>query len=158
MHARRLAGLVLAIGALAAAPARAQLAPDAVRAELLALEARWDSAVVRKDVALLEGILDPGFVFIDADGAVSTRTGMLAGLQDPDLVIDPFETRDVLVRVYGGTAVLTGWYEQTGRYRGRAYRSRMRYTDVYVRNAGRWIAVSAHASRLADPAPAAQRR
>jgi hypothetical protein len=157
MLARRLAGL-LAIGALAAVPGRAQVAPDAVRAELLALEARWDSAVVRKDVTVLEGILDRGFVFIDADGAVSTRAVMLAGLQDPELVIDPFETRDVLVRVYGGTAVLTGWYEQTGRYRGRAYRSRMRYTDVYVRDAGRWLAVSAHASRLADPVPAAQRR
>jgi ketosteroid isomerase-like protein len=157
MLARRLAGL-LAIGALAAAPGRAQNAPDAVRAELLALEARWDSAVVRKDVAVLERILDPAFVFIGADGAVSSREGILAGLQDPDLVIDPFETRDVLVRVYGGTAVLTGWYEQTGRYSGQAYRSRMRYTDVYVRDAGRWIAVSAHASRLADPVPPAQRR
>jgi hypothetical protein len=157
MLARCLAGL-LAIAALAAVPGRAQNTPDAVRAELLALEARWDSAVVRKDIAVLEGILDPGFVFIDADGAVSSRTAMLAGLQDPDLVIDPFETRDVLVRAYGGTAVLTGWYEQTGRYRGRAYRSRMSYTDVYVRDAGRWIAVSAHASRLADPVPAVQRR
>ena len=139
---------VLLIGALAVAPGRAQAAPDAVRAELLALEARWDSAVVRKDVAALERIIDPSFVFIGADGSVSSRAEMLAALRSPDLDIDPFETRDVQVRLYGGAAILTGWYEQTGRFRGQAYRGRMRYTDVYVRDAGRWVAVSAHASRL----------
>lgn len=69
----------------------------------------------------------------------------------PDLVIDPFETRDVQVRLYGGTAILTGWFEQTGRFQGRAYRSRSRYTDVYVREGGRWAAVSAHASTLPRP-------
>jgi len=141
----------LVIGVLAAAPGRAQVAPDAVRAELLALEARWDSAVVRKDIAALEQILAPSFVFIGADGSVSSRSEMLAALQAPDLVIDPFETRDVQVRLYGGTAILTGWFEQTGRFQGRAYRTRSRYTDVYVREAGRWVAVSAHASTLPRP-------
>jgi ketosteroid isomerase-like protein len=141
----------LAIGVLAAAPGRAQVAPDAVRAELLALEARWDSAVVRKDIAALEQIIAPSFVFIGADGSVSSRAEMLAALQAPDLVIDPFETRDVQVRLYGGTAILTGWFEQTGRFQGRAYRTRSRYTDVYVREAGRWVAVSAHASTLPRP-------
>jgi len=141
----------LAIGVLAAAPGRAQVAPEAVRTELLALEARWDSAVVRKDIAALERILAPSFVFIGADGSVSSRSEMLAALQAPDLVIDPFETRDVQVRLYGGTAILTGWFEQTGRFQGRAYRSRSRYTDVYVREGGRWVAVSAHASTLPRP-------
>lgn len=138
----------LVVGVLAAVPGRAQVAPDAVRAELLALESRWDSAVVRKDIAVLEQILAPSFVFIDAAGTVSSRSEMLAGLQTPDLVIDPFETRDVQVRLYGSTAILTGWYEQTGRFQGRAYRTRSRYTDVYVREAGRWVAVTAHASTL----------
>lgn len=141
----------LAIGVLTAAPGRAQVAPEAVRAELLALEARWDSAVVRKDIAALERILAPSFVFIGADGSVSSRSEMLAALQAPDLVIDPFETRDVQVRLYGGTAILTGWFEQTGRFQGRAYRTRSRYTDVYVREAGRWVAVTAHASTLPRP-------
>jgi hypothetical protein len=142
----------LVVGILATAPARAQVAPDAVRAELLALESRWDSAVVRKDIAVLERILAPSFVFIGADGSVSTRSEMLAGLQTPDLVIDPFETRDVQVRLYGSTAILTGWFEQTGRFQGRAYRVRSRYTDVYVRESGRWVAVTAHASAL-PPSP-----
>ena len=138
---------VLLLGILATTPARAQ-APEAVRAELLALEARWDSAVVRKDIAVLEQILAPSFVYIGADGSVSTRAEMLAGLRAPELEIDPFETRDVQVRLYGETAILTGWFEQTGRVGGRPYRVRSRYTDVYVREAGRWLAVSAHSSAL----------
>jgi len=141
----------LAIASLLTEPARAQAAPDAVRAELLALEARWDSAVVRKDLATLERIIAPSFVYIGADGSVSSRAEMLAGLRAPELEIDPFETRDVQVRLYGETAILTGWFEQTGRVGGRPYRVRSRYTDVYVREAGRWVAVSAHASSMPRP-------
>ena len=141
----------LAVAVLAAAPGGAQQAPEGVRAELLALEARWDSAVVRKDIAALEEIIAPSFVYIGTDGSVNSRAEVFASLQAPDLEIDPFDTQDVQVRLYGSTAVLTGWFEQTGRVGDQAYRVRSRYTDVYVREHGRWVAVSAQATSLPVP-------
>jgi ketosteroid isomerase-like protein len=120
----------------------------AVRAELLDLERRWDDAVVAKDTATLRRILAPEFVYIGPDGTSSTREQMLTGLLSPSLVIKPFTTRDVAIRVYGTTAVLTGWFEQSGSVNGKPYTVRRRYTDVYARHGTRWVAVSAQASPM----------
>lgn len=144
--------LVLLILLPAAAFAQDQsAAPDSVRTALLRLEERWDDALVKKDRATLEGILAPGFMFIDADGSITRRAQLLEGVMAPELEIDPFVTRDVEVRLYDKTAVLTGWFEQTGRWRGQPYRQRARYTDVYVLGPAGWMAVSAHASTLVTP-------
>ena len=109
----RILGLLLLIAGPAwrSAAGQAPPVPEATRAALLALEKEWDDAIVRKDMATLERILDPGFLFIDVDGSVTTRAALLAGIRSPKLVIEPFVTRDVRVRVYGRTAILTGWFE-----------------------------------------------
>ena len=124
---------------------------DSLRQMFLSIEQRWDDAIVKKDIATLESILAPDFLFIDADGSITRRADLLAGIRSPELEIDPFVTRDVEVRVYGDAAVLTGWFEQTGRWRGQPFRQRARYTDVYVRTPRGWLAVSAQASTLAQP-------
>jgi len=151
----RILGLLLLIAGPAwrSAAGQAPPVPEATRAALLALEKEWDDAIVRKDMATLERILDPGFLFIDVDGSVTTRAALLAGIRSPKLVIEPFVTRDVQVRVYGRTAILTGWFEQRGSYDGRRFTLRQRYTDVYVRLDSRWVAVSAHASTLVRGMP-----
>lgn len=147
--------VALALPALLVAAACGRPAPapphDA-RADLLALERHWDDAIVRKDVAALDALLAPDFVFIDPDGSITTRAQLLASVGSPRLTIEPFETRDVTVRLYGGTAILTGWFEQHGSWDGAAFRVRQRYTDVYVRRGTGWMAASAHASALPDSA------
>jgi len=120
--------------------------------ELLALETAWDDAVVAKDTTALERIIADDFVMIGADGTVSDKRQLIEGIANPELQIEPFQTEDVRVRIYGNVAVLTGRYSQQGRWKGQAYETAARYTDVYVRSGGRWHAVSAQATRI--PAPA----
>ena len=127
---RRAMVVVLMLPLMLSGPVRqpAAQAPvaEAIRTRLLALEKRWDDAIASKDIATLEGVLDPEFLFIDVDGSVTTRAGMLATIRSPKLVIEPFLTRDVQVRVFGRTAVLTGWFEQNGSYDGRRFSLRQR--------------------------------
>jgi ketosteroid isomerase-like protein len=120
--------------------------------ELLALETAWDDAVAAKDTTALQRIIADDFVMIGADGTVSDKHQLIEGIADPQLQIEPFQTEDVRVRVYGSVAVLTGRYSQRGRWKGQAYETAARYTDVYVKTGGRWHAVSAQATRI--PAPA----
>ncbi len=42
---------------------------------------------------------------------------------------------------------------QRGSYRGTAYETAARYTDVYVRRNGTWRAVSTQSTRMPPPAP-----
>jgi ketosteroid isomerase-like protein len=145
---------VLLLSMLAAGADRAPAAGNArskTEQELLALETAWDDAVVSKDTTALDRIIADDFVMIGADGTVSDRRQLIAGIADPQLQIEPFQTEDVRVRIYGNVAVLTGRYSQRGRWKGQAYETAARYTDVYVRSGGRWRAVSAQATRI--PAP-----
>ena len=53
------------------------------------------------------------------------------------------------VRVYGDTAIVTGRTKAT--VSGTAPQTvTLRFTDVFVRRDGRWIAVASHATRLAE--------
>jgi len=121
------------------------------REALLAVETAWDDAVARRDSAALDSILAPDFVSIDGRGRESAKRDVIAGAMDPDLRIEPFQTHDVVVRVYGGTAVLTGWFSLTYTYRGQRGQNTARYTDVYAWDGRRWRAVSGHSSPLAAP-------
>jgi ketosteroid isomerase-like protein len=116
--------------------------------ELLALETAWDDAVAAKDQAKLEEIVDDDFIVNSANGSVANKSQMIASIMAPELTIEPFKTEDVRVRVYGNTAVLSGWFAQRGTYKGEAFEGASRYTDVYVKRGGKWRAVLAHATKL----------
>ena len=114
---------------------------------LRALETEWDDALLRRDAKTLERILDDDFLFIAANGSATTKKELIAYVQKPDETeMKKNRTEDVTVRVWKDTAVLTGRYVEEGLYRGRPYEIRTRYTDVYVKRDGAWVAVSAHAS------------
>ncbi len=57
---------------------------------------------------------------------------------------------DVKVRMFDGFAVVTGPTYARGEYKGHAYDVNLRFTDVFVRRSGEWVAVSSHASRIAE--------
>jgi ketosteroid isomerase-like protein len=148
--------LILALLAVSPAPGDCGSPPapegrSRIERELLAVEAAWDDAIVRKDRAALEGIIAEDFILVGTDGRVSNRSEMLDAVLSSDLHIEPFETRDVRVRIYGKVAVLTGWFVQHGTFQGRAYETSSRYTDVYVKRGGKWRGVLAHATRLPRP-------
>lgn len=116
--------------------------------ELKQLEREWDDAIVRKDLGALDRIIDDDFILIDDAGRITRKKELLEQIKTPDLVIKPFETEDVTVRIYGDTAILTGRFTQQGEYKGQSFTVHSRYTDVYIRRKGNWKAVSAHASTI----------
>lgn len=121
---------------------------DAAR-ELVALEQRWNDAISQKDTAFVRQLLVPDFLFIGPDGSVNDKAAVLRAVASPAARVEPFQTQEVRVRLYGRqTAVLTGWFRQTGTWRGQPFTVSYRYTDVYVRRAGRWQAASAQATPL----------
>jgi ketosteroid isomerase-like protein len=143
--------LVLLVATLAAGADRAPAAGNTrsgTEQELLALETAWDDAVAAKDREKLEEIVADDFITISADGSVASKNQMIASTLAPELTIEPFKTEDVRVRLYGNTAVLSGWFSLHGTYEGKSFENSSRYTDVYVKSGGKWRAVLAQATRL----------
>jgi len=144
--------LSLVVVAQAATRLRSAKPNDQTRTEqkLRQLERDWDAAIVRKDMSTLDRILGADFVYVDSVGDINTRAAVLDGIKNSEAVIEPFETEDVSVRVYGNTAILTGRFAQRATYKGQTFSGQFRYTDVYVKRGSNWQAVSAHASRIPD--------
>lgn len=103
---------------------------------------------VRKDVAAAKRLLANEYTFIQADGQVSNKAQNVEIIGSADFVCQSLTTDDVQVRVYGNTALIIGRANFKATYKGEDVGGEFRYTDVWVRQGGRWQNVASQATRL----------
>jgi ketosteroid isomerase-like protein len=114
-------------------------------AALDVLNREYIRCVVRADADAFERILADDFLCSNPDGGLLDKAAFLQRTRDASplssMVID-----DVRIRVMGDVAIIHAHtrYELMDRRSGEG-----RYTDVWARRDGRWLAVSAHVTRLA---------
>ena len=101
------------------------------------------SAVQNSDVRRFDEILAEDFLCSNPDGSLVDRAGFLVQTARP-VTISNLEARDVRIRIMGDVAIIHARTTYT-MPDGRAASGR--YTDVWARRQGRWLAVSAHVTR-----------
>lgn len=100
-------------------------------------------SVQTSDVRRFDEILAEDFLCSNPDGSLVDRAGFLAQTARP-VAISNLEALDVRVRIIGDVAIIharTTYTMPDGRT------GSGRYTDVWARRQGRWLAVSAHVTR-----------
>ena len=110
---------------------------------LLTLNRDYVDAVQNSDVQRFDEILAEDFRCSNPDGSSVDRAGFLEQTAQPVTITD-LEAHDVEVRTMGDFAIVharTSYYLPDGTQAGG------RYTDVWARQNGRWLAVSAHVGR-----------
>ena len=110
---------------------------------LLELNREYIRSVQDSDVARFREILADDFLCSLPDGSLVNRAAFLERTAVP-VTIANLEAHDVLVRIMGDVAIIharTSYSLPDGRLSGG------RYTDVWARRGGRWLAVSAHVTR-----------
>jgi ketosteroid isomerase-like protein len=100
-------------------------------------------SVQTSDVRRFDEILAEDFLCSNPDGSLVDRAGFLAQTARP-VAISNLEAHDVRVRIIGDVAIIHARTTYT-MPDGRAGSGR--YTDVWARRQGRWLAVSAHVTR-----------
>ena len=89
---------------------------------------------------------------INPDGSVTTKAKLMELLKAGSFRIASIENDEVVVRVYGDGAVVTG--RSTSRRAGQGSEGvtrQVRFTSVYARQEGRWHVVSAHNTVIREP-------
>ena len=127
--------------AQAAGAAQAKAPADAAGA-LRALEEQWAAGVVKRDRALFEKLLAPGFVYTE-DARMMSRAALITDISTGTDTVLMARNDEMQVHEFGETAVVTGWLTLAGRGPGGAFRRRLRFTDTWVRRAGSWQIVAA---------------
>lgn len=115
--------------------------------ELIAVEQKFNDALVRSDRKAVEQMYADDLVFTNADGSVTHKSDEIATIKSGDEKLDFIEMSDVKVQDLGDVAVTTGRLVEKGRYKAEDLGGTYRYTDVWAKRNGRWQLVAGQETR-----------
>jgi uncharacterized protein (TIGR02246 family) len=110
---------------------------------LTALTRDYIQSVQHGDVQRFDEILAEDFLCSNPDGSLADKKQFLAQTARP-VTISGLTAEDVRVRILGDVAII---HSRTSYTTAGGERRNGRYTDVWARRDGKWLAVSAHVTR-----------
>ena len=108
------------------------------------LNREYINSVQHSDVTRFDEILAPEFYCSNPDGSLIDRAAFLLQTAKP-VTISNLRAEEVLIRLMGDFALI---HARTAFTKADGSAGGGRYTDAYARIDGRWLAVSAHVTRL----------
>ena len=153
MNASTLGAALVAVSALAS-PTMVLASAEQDRAEIAAIDTKYQDAVKRNDAATMAQILHEDFVLVLGTGKTYTRADLLESARTRHIT---YERQDEdagtqTVRLWGDhTAVVTArlWLKYVAE--GKSFERRLWFSDTYVRTSQGWRYVFGQAS-IALPA------
>jgi ketosteroid isomerase-like protein len=149
---------VLLLSALAALPAFAgqqiairprppiQSAEQEIIREIVDMERQAKEASLRRDAEFVQRTLAEDYVAITPLGQVTTKQDTVSARKSGQLRYQAIDVSDMVIRVYGDTAVVTARADVKGHQLGEDFSGPYRYTRVWVRHNGHWQTVSYQAT------------
>jgi ketosteroid isomerase-like protein len=149
-----LCALVLALPALCAqrvsvrskSSIGASLGDQETIREVVDMERQAKEASLRRDPEFPQKALAEDYVAISPLGQVTTKQEAISARKSGQLRYETIDVSDMVVRLYGDTAIVTARADVKGHQLGEDFSGPYRYTRVWVRRSGRWQAVSYQAT------------
>ena len=116
--------------------------------EVLRMKRDYDSALIRGDSRWFEGAFADDYMLIVGDSKSYRKADIVSQLASREIVWKSAVGRDMKVRIYGDTAVVTGRFTGQWLQNGKPLAVDERFTSVWVRDGVRWKAVSEHTSDI----------
>ena len=138
-----------AILAVLASPQFCFAGPN-TEAQLTKIEHNWAEAYVKRDPSFVQRLTADDFVFIGPDGNSVGKADYVKGMTGPT-VFTAFEIGEIKVRTYGDVAVVTGTATITAKTNDKDESGKFAFTDVFMKKAGEWKAVSGQATAVKPP-------
>ncbi len=114
------------------------------------LEQDWNNAFWKKDRAWFDANFASDFSSIGSrEGALTGKADEIASIMGDKSTYDLVETTDMNVSIEGNTARVTGIFHLKGKdEKGAPFDTRIRYTDIWVKRDGRWMAWASQGTRI----------
>ena len=134
--------LIAATVSLAFSQAPAQSAYDSeIQSSVMALEHLVRvQALPSGDFNTLNAALADEFVLVTFEGRSQTKTELFASLQSVDSL--HYVVEDMVVRVHGDTAIVTGRFQMSGMRGGKPFARQGRFVDTCLNSDGRWLIIA----------------
>lgn len=114
-----------------------------MEAAVLDIEKSRFDAMVRKNFDKLERLIGDDLYYVHSDGSVDTKESFINGIKAGSRNYDDITIDKVNIRIYGNTAIINGecTYHRKNQD-GSPNNTQLRYTNVYVKQNGRWQMVT----------------
>jgi hypothetical protein len=114
--------------------------------EILDLERQAKEAALNRDATFSEKTLADDYVAISQLGQVINKADTIAARKTAQLRYESIDISEMVVRLYGNTAVVTARADVKGRELGEEFSGPYRFTRIWVRRNGHWVTVSYQAT------------
>jgi ketosteroid isomerase-like protein len=101
--------------------------------EILSLEKKRTEALLARDFTTLDYLFESDLLYVHSNGKVETKAEFLDAMRTGKANYRAFEFRNVAVRGYGDSAIVTGEVVMTANNR-----RELRFTNVWSKASGRW--------------------
>jgi len=114
--------------------------------EVVDMERQAREATLHRDAQFSQRTLAEDYVAITPLGQVTTKQDSVSARKSGQLHYETVDVTDMVVRVYGDTAIVTARADVKGHQLGEDFSGPYRYTRVWVRRGGHWQVVSYQAT------------
>jgi ketosteroid isomerase-like protein len=114
--------------------------------EIVDLERQSKDAALHRDAEFAEKVLADDYVAITPLGQVVGKADTIAARKTAQLRYETIDVSDMVVRLYGNTAIVTARATVKGTELGEEFSGPYRFTRVWVRRNGKWLTVSYQAT------------
>jgi ketosteroid isomerase-like protein len=142
---------LLLVPALAGAETNAPAAAE--KAVIAAHDARL-AATIKGDVAALSAMMTDDLTYTHSSAVTETKAELLAGLKSGKYVYREITPKDRRVRVHGDAAIVSGPAHVVIEPGGQRTEIDLYFTEIYVKEGGRWKMALWQSTRFPAPAPA----
>jgi ketosteroid isomerase-like protein len=112
-----------------------------VDAEVLAVAAAWDAALVANDATAAARFVTDDWVYVGPNGATS-KADIIGWIESGRLAHNTMRTiAPTRLAVFGDTAIVSARKASTGAWDGVAYAADEWISEVFVWQTGRWLCV-----------------
>ena len=118
---------------------------DTIR-EIVDMERQAKEATLHRDADFTQRTLADDYVAITPLGSVTTKQDAVSARKSGQLRYEAMNVTDMVVRIYGDTAVVTARADVRGHQLGEDFSGPYRYTRIWVRRNGHWQTVSYQAT------------
>jgi len=149
MTRRGIVAVALAAALIGAGAASAAGPEDAV----LAAQDKRVALTIAADVAALGAMMTDDLTYTHSNANVDTKAAFLEAIGSGKSKYKAITFEDRRVRLHGDTAIVSGTCRTQVTSGGRDLDIKLRFTELYLKQAGGWKMALWQSTRLPDPAP-----
>jgi ketosteroid isomerase-like protein len=143
----------LVSGALLTLLAGARASAGEAEQAVLAAQDKRVAATLAADVAALDGMMTADLTYTHSSSVSDSKAEFLDALRTGKYRYKSTRFDERRVRLYGDAAVVSGVCRIEVTSSGRELDIRLRFTELYVKQAGAWKMALWQSTRIPDPAP-----